>query len=835
MAHRTDGLPVDPRSGFCPSNSIFYSKRKPVPLPSDPHLDVTTFLSSRRHSGTTALIDAASGRRVSFPALWRSVAALSSALSSRLSVRKGQVVLLLSPNSIHFPVVSLAVMSLGAVLTTTNPLNTQQEIAKQISDSDPILAFATRPLAGKLPRDRDFPIVLLEDRRIAGDDTRIRYTIEELTAMEPNHRRHQELVSQDDTATLLYSSGTTGTSKGVVATHRNMISMVQIILNRLKLEEGGGALETFICTVPMFHIYGLAAFATGLLGAGSTVVILSRFELGEMIRSVGEYGATYLPLVPPILVAMLNQAAPLPLGRLRRVLSGGAPLGREVIEGFREKYPAVEILQSYGLTESTGMGASTDSAEESRRYGTAGLLSPNTEARIVDPDTGMPLPVNRTGELWIRGPYVMKDTTRTRSSYSDPILAFATRPLAGKLPRDRDFPIVLLEDRRIAGDDTRIRYTIEELTAMEPNHRRHQELVSQDDTATLLYSSGTTGTSKGVVATHRNMISMVQIILNRLKLEEGGGALETFICTVPMFHIYGLAAFATGLLGAGSTVVILSRFELGEMIRSVGEYGATYLPLVPPILVAMLNQAAPLPLGRLRRVLSGGAPLGREVIEGFREKYPAVEILQSYGLTESTGMGASTDSAEESRRYGTAGLLSPNTEARIVDPDTGMPLPVNRTGELWIRGPYVMKGYFKNPEATSTMLDSAEGWLRTGDLCYIDEDGHLFVVDRIKELIKYKGYQVAPAELEALLLTHPAITDAAVIPFPDREVGQYPMAYIVRKAGRHLSETGVMEFLAKQVAPYKRIRKVAFVSAIPKNPSGKILRKDLIKLATSKL
>ncbi|XP_010905239.3 4-coumarate--CoA ligase-like 4 [Elaeis guineensis] len=551
MANRTDGLPVDPRSGFCPSNSIFYSKRKPIPLPSDPHLDVTTFLSSRRHSGTTALIDAASGRRVSFPTLWRSVAALASALSSRLSVRKGQVVLLLSPNSIHFPVVSLAVMSLGAVLTTTNPLNTPQEIAKQISDSDPILAFATRPLVGKLPRDRDFPIVLLEDRRIAGDDARIRYTIEELTAMEPDLRRRREPVSQDDTATLLYSSGTTGASKGVVATHRNLISMVQIILNRFKLEEGGG----------------------------------------------------------------------------------------------------------------------------------------------------------------------------------------------------------------------------------EP---------------------------------------------------------ETFICTVPMFHVYGLAAFATGLLGSGSTVVILSKFEMGEMIRVIREYGATYLPLVPPILVAMLNQPKPLPLGRLRRVLSGGAPLGREVIEGFREKYPAVEILQGYGLTESTGIGASTDSAEESRRYGTAGLLSPNTEARIVDPDTGVSLPVNRTGELWIRGPYVMKGYFKNPQATSSTLDS-EGWLRTGDICYVDEDGYLFVVDRLKELIKYKGYQVPPAELEALLLTHPEIADAAVIPFPDRAVGQYPMAYIVRKAGSRLSETGVMEFVAKQVAPYKRIRKVAFVSAIPKNPSGKILRKDLIKLATSKL
>ena len=137
---------------------------------------------------------------------------------------------------------------------------------------------------------------------------------------------------------------------------------------------------------------------------------------------------------------------------------------------------------------------------------------------------------------------------------------------------------------------------------------------------------------------------------------------------------------------------MLSKYELPEMLRAINEYGVTYLPLVPPILVAMVAHPKPLPLGQLRKVLSGGAPLSKEIIEGFRDKYPQVEILQGYGLTESTAIGASTDSAEESRRYGTAGLLSPNTEAKIVDPDTGEALPVNRTGELWIRGPYVMKG-----------------------------------------------------------------------------------------------------------------------------------------------
>jgi len=149
-------------------------------------------------------------------------------------------------------------------------------------------------------------------------------------------------------------------------------------------------------------------------------------------------------------------------------------------------------------------------------------------------------------------------------------------------------------------------------------------------------------------------------------------------------------------------------------------------------------------------------------------------------------------------------------------------------------GDHGVAGYFSNEEATSSTIDP-DGWLKTGDLCYIDDDGFVFVVDRLKELIKYKGYQVPPAELEALLLSHSEVLDAAVIPFPDKDVGQYPMAYVVRKAGSDLSGTGIMDFVARQVAPYKRIRRVEFITAIPKNPSGKILRKDLIKIATSKL
>ncbi|MBA0788062.1 hypothetical protein Gotri_026954 [Gossypium trilobum] len=450
-------LAIDPRSGFCRSNSTFYSKRKPIPLPKNHSLDVTTFISARAHHGKVAFIDAATGRHLTFSELWRAVDSVATCLSD-MGIRKGHVVLLLSPNSIFFPIVCLSVMSLGAIITTTNPLNTANEIGKQVADSKPVLAFTIPQLLPKLAGST-IPIVLLED-----------------------------------------------------------------------------------------HVSSQAG-----------------------------------------------------------------------------------------------------------------------EAKIVT--------------------------------------------------------------------------TLHQMMKREPSGSRVRDRVNQDDTATLLYSSGTTGASKGVVSSHRNLIAMVQTVINRFSIEVG----EKFICTVPMFHIYGLVAFATGLLASGSTVIVLSKFEMHDMLSTIE-----------------------------------------------------------------------------------------NMEAKVVDPDSGKALNVNQTGELRLRGPSVMKGYFSNPEATTSTLDS-DGWLRTGDLCYIDEDGFVFIVDRLKELIKYKGYQVPPAELEALLLSHPEILDAAVIPFPDREVGQFPMAYVVRKPGSNLSETGVMDFVGRQVAPYKRIRKVAFVASIPKNPSGKILRKDLIKLATSKL
>ncbi|KAK8648891.1 hypothetical protein V6N13_129633 [Hibiscus sabdariffa] len=404
-------LTIDPSSGFCSSNSTFYSKRTPFPLPSNHSLDITTFISSYPHHGKTAFIDATTGRHLSFPDLWRAVDSVSTCLSD-LGIRKGNVVLIISPNSIFFPIVCLSVMHLGAIITTSNPINTSREIAIQMADSKPVLVFTTSQVVPKLAGS-SLPIVLLDDERLtteAASQVKIVTTINEMmkkgaTGQIPVRDR----VYQDEAASLLYSSGTTGASKGVISSHRNLISLMQFFPYLTFPGEGE---QTHICTVPMFHIYGFGAFAIGKLTTGSKVVILSKFDMNEMLSAIEKYRVTCLPLVPPILLTLVKEADRIrkkyDLSSLQSIVCGGAPLGKDLIDRFLEKFPTVEIRQGYALTESTGFGASMHRAEECRKYGSVGLLSPNLEAKIIDPGTGTALNVNQRGELWVRGPSVMK-------------------------------------------------------------------------------------------------------------------------------------------------------------------------------------------------------------------------------------------------------------------------------------------------------------------------------------------------------------------------------------------------------------------------------------------
>ncbi|MCO5596844.1 hypothetical protein L7F22_050914 [Adiantum nelumboides] len=358
--------------------------------------------------------------------------------------------------------------------------------------------------------------------------------------------------------------------------------------------------------------------------------------------------------------------------------------------------------------------------------------------------------------------------------------------------------------------------------------------INQSDTAALLYSSGTTGVSKGVVLTHTNFIAA------SLQSNFGSDLHQetdlTFLCIIPMFHGFGLCVVVYGQLCRGNAVITMPKFDFTLMLQSIQKYRITNLPIVPPIAIALAKQdvVRRYDLSSVIQLLCGAAPIGKETLEEIYQRLKVPDIRQGYGLTETTGIVSVVILKTDKINYTTVGSLASGMEAVVVDTSSGKRLPPNEQGELWVRGPNIMQGYLNNPEATSSTLDG-DGWLHTGDLGYIDGDGNLYIMDRLKELIKYKGLQVAPAELEALLLTHSEILDAAVVPLPDTDAGEVPLAYVVRASGSSLSEQDIIRFVAAQVAPYKKVRAVKFIEAIPKSSAGKILRRELIQKLPPKL
>jgi acyl-CoA synthetase (AMP-forming)/AMP-acid ligase II len=342
------------------------------------------------------------------------------------------------------------------------------------------------------------------------------------------------------------------------------------------------------------------------------------------------------------------------------------------------------------------------------------------------------------------------------------------------------------------------------------------------DLAALPYSSGTTGVSKGVMLSHRNLIANMLQIETVLPVS----ADDVLVAPLPLFHIYGLSVIMNAWLHAGATIVTMPRFELAQYLDLLERYAATHAYIVPPIALALARHPAVASknLTALRYILCAAAPLGADLEQELAQRL-GCEVGQAYGLTEASPGTHGTPAFDSARKRGSVGPPLQSTECRLVDPATGADAAPGEPGEVLVRGPQVMRGYLNNPEATAAAIDP-EGWLRTGDLAIADPDGWLMIVDRMKELIKYKGLQVAPAELEAILITHPQVADCAVIGVPDEEAGEVPKAFVV-PAGEDFDADAVLAFVAKQVAPYKRIRKIDRVPEIPKSPSGKILRRLL--------
>jgi acyl-CoA synthetase (AMP-forming)/AMP-acid ligase II len=342
--------------------------------------------------------------------------------------------------------------------------------------------------------------------------------------------------------------------------------------------------------------------------------------------------------------------------------------------------------------------------------------------------------------------------------------------------------------------------------------------ANPDACAALPYSSGTSGLSKGVILTHRNIVSNIFQVLQA----KPPTVRPVMLAYLPMFHIYGLAVSLHSLT-VGGTAVTLPRFEPQPFLKAIQDYRVTHLAVVPPI--AQFLAAHPMvesyDLSSLLQVGSGAAPLGA----GLQDKASMrlqCDVDQGFGMTESSCAVAVTFTGR--RRLGACGQLLPGTEARVVDPLTQSDVESGASGEIWFRGPQAFQGYLNNPAMTADTL-TPEGWVRTGDIGHFDGEGYLFITDRLKELIKVKGFQVAPAELEALLLTHPSVADAAVIGRPDDRAGELPVAYLVTREA--LGCEDLKQWVAQQVIDYKRLVDVVFCKTIPKSPTGKILRREL--------
>jgi acyl-CoA synthetase (AMP-forming)/AMP-acid ligase II len=346
--------------------------------------------------------------------------------------------------------------------------------------------------------------------------------------------------------------------------------------------------------------------------------------------------------------------------------------------------------------------------------------------------------------------------------------------------------------------------------------------IEPDDTAILPFSSGTTGLPKGVVLTHRNLVTSLCATRTVQRVD----ADDVLIGALPLFHIYGMQVTLNLGLLAGATIVTMPRFELGAFLRLMQDHRVTRADLVPPIVLALAKHPAvdDHDLSNLRLITVAAAPLGADLARACAARLRC-RVKQAYGMTE---LGGGTHIAPDQGRDepGSIGPALPGVDCRIVDCATGADVGPGELGELLVRTPAAMRGYLDNELASAATIDT-DGWVHTGDIVSVDRDGWFSVVDRVKELIKYNGYQVPPAELEAVLVAHPCVADVAVIAGEDDDGAEVPKAFVVLRSPATPDE--LMRFVADRVAPYKKVRLVEFVDEIPKSPSGKILRRLLVE------
>ncbi|MDH5443726.1 MAG: AMP-binding protein [Hadesarchaea archaeon] len=369
-------------------------------------------------------------------------------------------------------------------------------------------------------------------------------------------------------------------------------------------------------------------------------------------------------------------------------------------------------------------------------------------------------------------------------------------------------------------------YSFEEFIEKHSPHPPTVKIDPKEDLAVIQYTGGTTGLPKGCMLTHYNITSNIFQISIASTLERTRD--DIILAHLPFYHIYGMTSVMGASIRLGISMVIMKRFDLKKFFQLIEEFKVTSVLTVMPVLTLLANSPDLLKnhdLSSLRFINNGGTPIVPEIARSL-QKLTGVTVVQGYGLSEASPV--THENPLRQIKIESVGPPIPDTEQKIVDPETGTKeLPPGEVGEVIIRGPQVMKGYWKRPEATAKAI--RDGWLYTGDLGKIDEDDYLYIVDRKKEIIKYKGFTIGPAEIEAVLYDHPAVADCAVVGKPDPVAGEIPKAFVALKDGAKATEKELINFVEERVAGYKKIREVEFVETVPRNLAGKVLRREFIE------
>ncbi len=366
-------------------------------------------------------------------------------------------------------------------------------------------------------------------------------------------------------------------------------------------------------------------------------------------------------------------------------------------------------------------------------------------------------------------------------------------------------------------------HVFEQLLKEEQTTSSKFHINANKDLAVLQYTGGTTGTAKGAMLTHANLVSNAIAFACWIK---GEVAKETFLVTLPLFHIYGMTTSMIVPVSLGAKMVLMPRFESAKAMETIQRERVTVFCGVPTIYSALLveKELSKYDLTSIQVCISGASALAPQIQKKFMQITGGF-LAEGYGLTEASPVThcSPVDRTMRTVKVGSIGLPLPGTDARIVDLETGEKnLAVGEMGELMVKGPQVMKGYWRKPDETALVL--RDGWLLTGDIARMDEDGYFFITDRKKDLIKYKGYSVYPRELEDILYEHPAVELCAVVGKPDKSAGEVPKAFVVLKEGMVVSVDELMAFVNQKVAPYKAIREIEFRKELPLSSAGKVLK-----------